>query len=80
MAYVCGPVTTKPPLGPAETRPGVAVPSPQVTVALKSETLPNGLASVNVATDPVKLTPAIGLTALPAELRGASTTLMSNGV
>ena len=67
LAYVCGPVTTKPPPGLADTTPGVAVPSPQVTVALKSETLPNGLASVNVATGPVKLTPAIGLTEPPAD-------------
>ena len=58
----------------------MAVPSPQVTVALKSETLPNGLASVNVATGPVKLTPAIALTELAADVSGASTTLMSNRV
>ena len=47
-------------------------------MALKSETLPNGLASVNVATGPVKLTPAIALTALAADANGESTTLMSN--
>ena len=75
-----GPVTTKPPPGFAETTPGVAVPSPQVTVALKSETVPNGLASVNVATAPVKVTPAIALRGLAADVSGASRTFSSKGL
>jgi hypothetical protein len=79
-AYVCGPVTAKPVLGLPDTTPGVAVPSPQVIVAMKSESFPNGLASENVATGPVNALPAIAATDAATELSGASRTFSSNGL
>ena len=47
------PLTTNPPLVPAVTVPLEVVPSPQAIFAVKSETVPPGFASVNVATEPL---------------------------
>ena len=74
------PLTTKPPVLPAVTVPLELVPSPQVIVAEKSEAVPFGLASVNVATGPVNWVPATAVKLTGLAVSGASATLTSNGV
>ena len=49
-------------------------------VALKSEAVPLGLASVNVATGPLNCVPATAVKLTGLAVSGASATLMSNGV
>ncbi len=74
------PLTTNPPEGFVAIDPADLVPSPQSMVAEKSETAPFGLASVNVATAPLKATVAMVVIDIGLAVRGASTTFTSNGV
>ena len=79
MEYVWVPVTLNPPPALVATVPAVAaVPSPQAIVAVKSEACESGLASVNVATVPLKDVAAVALTGVAVAVRRASVTLKSN--
>src|SRR5436309_849376 len=54
--------------------PAEVWPSPQLIEALNSNTVLNGLASVNVATSPVNEAPSVGATAALVIVSGASAT------
>src|SRR5207244_906683 len=54
------------------TTPAEVWPSPQVMLAVKSSTVPAGSESVKKATTPVKTTPAVAATVVPAAVSAAS--------